>query len=382
MLKKEIAVELMKHLVNHNWHGYSQYSRWGDGEGTCDIAIAGKVYHLEQGDRDCSSAIISAFEAAGISCGGATYTGNMRSCMVGTGNFVWHPMSSGYIAQPGDVYLNEVHHTAMCTSAVPDLLAEFCISETGGIDGAEGDQTGYESYEHAYYDRPWDGILECVNKESVDTAKDRWVKDAKGWWYRRADGSYPKDQWLLLDAWYYFDSYGYAVQNEWKCLKGLWYYFNDKCKMVRGFLKDGNYWYFLNRKAVAKPEGAMLTGFVQDGTEWYFFRRANDGHPLGSMVTGLFDDGDYTYYCRPKKDGKYAEGTMAIGFQWVKEKEAWYYFNPNKNCQPVGSMMRSHWISENGKRYYLKFDGKMASNETVVINGKKHEFSIDGREVN
>ena len=126
----------------------------------------------------------------------------------------------------------------------------------------------------------------------------------------------------------------------------------------------------------------MLTGFVLDCTEWYFSRRSNDGHPLGSMVTGLFDDGDYTYYCRPKKDGKYAEGTMAIGFQWVKEKEAWYYFNPDKNCQPVGSMMRSHWISENGKRYYLKSDGKMASNETVVINGKKHEFSIDGREVN
>lgn len=168
MLKREVAVELMKHLVNHDWHGYSQYSRWGDGEGTCDIEVGGKVYQLEQGDRDCSSAIISAFEAAGISCGGATYTGNMRSCMVGTGNFVWHPMSSGYIAKPGDVYLNEVHHTAMCTSVVPDLLAEFCISETGGIDGAEGDQTGYESYEHAYYDRPWDGILECVNTEPAE----------------------------------------------------------------------------------------------------------------------------------------------------------------------------------------------------------------------
>ena len=29
MLKKQVAVELMKHLVNHNWHGYSQYSRTG-----------------------------------------------------------------------------------------------------------------------------------------------------------------------------------------------------------------------------------------------------------------------------------------------------------------------------------------------------------------
>ena len=92
---------------------------------------------------------------------------------------------------------------------------------------------------------------------------DKWIQDAKGWWYRYADGSYPKNQWLkLAGEWYYFDSYGYAAQNEWKCLKGLWYYFNDKCKMVRGFLKDGDYWYFLNRKAGSKREGAMLTEFV------------------------------------------------------------------------------------------------------------------------
>ena len=71
-------------------------------------------------------------------------------------------MSDGYIAQAWDVYLNEANHTAMCTSAVPDMLAEFSVSETGGIDGVEGDQTGYESYIHSYYDYPWDGILECI----------------------------------------------------------------------------------------------------------------------------------------------------------------------------------------------------------------------------
>ena len=72
MKKREVTVELFKHLINHDWHGYSQVSRWGDGEGTCPVVINGKTYQLEQGDRDCSSAIISAFEAAGISCGGAT----------------------------------------------------------------------------------------------------------------------------------------------------------------------------------------------------------------------------------------------------------------------------------------------------------------------
>lgn len=167
MLKKDVAVQLMKHLVEHDWHGYSQVSRWGDGEGVCNVAAGGKTYELEQGDRDCSSAIISAFEAAGISCGGATYTGNMRPLMTGTGNFRWHPMSDGYIAKESDVYLNEMYHTAMCLSDDPDLLMEFSISETGEIDGEEGDQ-GNESHIRAYYNYPWDGILECINTESAD----------------------------------------------------------------------------------------------------------------------------------------------------------------------------------------------------------------------
>lgn len=166
MKKKDVAVELFRHLCEHNYHGYDQRMRWGDGEGTCDIVIGGVTYKLEQGDRDCSSAIISAFTAAGIDCGGATYTGNMRVCMCKTNNFQWRNMS--YIAQPGDIYLNTANHTAMCMSSYPDLLGEFSISENGGIyAGKTGDQTGRESYIHAYYDYPWDGILQCINNEDA-----------------------------------------------------------------------------------------------------------------------------------------------------------------------------------------------------------------------
>ena len=121
MLRKEVALKLMKHLVDHWYHGYSQVSRWGDGEGVCKVEIGGQVFEVEQGDRDCSAGVISAFEAAGISCGGATYTGNMRRCMVNSGNFRWHPMSEGYVAGPSDVYLKEGSHTAMCLSAIPDI---------------------------------------------------------------------------------------------------------------------------------------------------------------------------------------------------------------------------------------------------------------------
>lgn len=299
MLKKEVAVQLMEHLVNHDWHGYSQVSRWGDGEGKCIVNIDGMPFELEQGDRDCSSAIISAFESAGISCGGATYTGNMRSCMTSTGNFIWHPMASGYIAQRGDIYLNEANHTALCTSAVPDLLAEFCVSENETIDGVEGDQTGQESYIHDYYDYPWDGILQCVNTESYNTIGEGWKQDNIGWWYRFSNGTYAKNQWLkLADVWYWFDSRGYASQNEWKYIDGSSYYFNDDCKMVIGWTKVNDLWYFMNNGVmINRPIGAMLTGWVNIDEDWYYFRKRNDGSPIGSMVTNqwLYENGSYYY---------------------------------------------------------------------------------------
>lgn len=172
--KKEVAMLIMRHLCTHKEHGYTQDmdKRWGTGTETIDIY--GKKYTIKSGDRDCSSAVISAFEAAGISCGGATYTGNMRKCMTGTGNFKWRPMS--FIAQASDVYLNEACHTAMCLSAEPDVLMQFSINEKGiATGGKQGDQKQVGDYDEKYgrgeshlkmyYSYPWNGILECVNNE-------------------------------------------------------------------------------------------------------------------------------------------------------------------------------------------------------------------------
>ena len=171
--KKEVAALIMRHLCTHNAHGYTQDMKGRQGTGTETIDIYGVKYTIKSGDRDCSSAVISAYEAAGISCGGATYTGNMRKCMTGTGNFVWRSMN--FIAQMGDTYLNEKSHTAMCLSAEPDVLMEFSINEKGtALGGKVGDQLQHGEYDETYgrgeahlapyYDFA-DGILQCVNEE-------------------------------------------------------------------------------------------------------------------------------------------------------------------------------------------------------------------------
>lgn len=45
----------------------------------------------------------------------------------------------------------------------------------------------------------------------------------------------------------------------------------------------------------------------------------------------------------------------------------------------MGSVFKNHWHEENGERYYLKDNGKMAKDETLEIGGKKYVFDKDGR---
>lgn len=167
-----VAATLHEHLCKHDNHGYTWDARWGDGKGYCYVTVEGRQYALAKGDRDCSSSVIDAWSRAleGTkyegALKGATYTGNMKKVFLNSGLFSWKPMS--FIAQRGDIYLNEQNHTAMCQSPNPDKLSEFCINEFGGVYGGKtGDQTGGESRIANYYDYPWDGILHYEGGKNV-----------------------------------------------------------------------------------------------------------------------------------------------------------------------------------------------------------------------
>jgi len=156
----EVATQIMEHLVTHDGdEGHS---------GQESIVVDGQTYYFRDGDRDCSSGIISAYKAAGLNVN-ATYTGDMKQGFLATGMFEWKPMS--FIAQRGDIYLNIANHTALCTSPNPDMLAEFCINEFGGVyGGKQGDQTGTESRMANFYSYPWDGILHWIGNKDATPA--------------------------------------------------------------------------------------------------------------------------------------------------------------------------------------------------------------------
>ena len=146
MSKIENAVQWMEKTARDNSHGYDQIYRWG-----------------QKGDYDCSSAVITACENAGIpvKSNGATYTGNMLPVFLRCG-FVDVTskinLATGAGLVRGDVLLNAAHHTAMyCGNGIE---VEASINEKGTATGGKpGDQTGREFLIRAYRNYPWINVL-------------------------------------------------------------------------------------------------------------------------------------------------------------------------------------------------------------------------------
>ncbi len=146
MSRIESAVSWMEAKAKDSRHGYDQKYRWG-----------------EKGDYDCSAAVITAWEQAGVpvKTRGATYTGNMYSIFLALGfKDVTASVnrSTGAGLRRGDVLLNKQRHVAMyCGNG---LEVEASINEKGGIvGGIPGDQTGKEFLIRTYRNYPWDCVL-------------------------------------------------------------------------------------------------------------------------------------------------------------------------------------------------------------------------------
>lgn len=161
----EKAVEWALSVANDEAHGYDQGNRWGP-------------------DYDCSSFVISAYKHAGLDLQ-STYTGNMKA------DFMRHGfrdvtadvnLATGAWMEPGDVLLNETHHTAMVVGYL--RIVEATGNENGGVTGGKtGDQTGREITINPYRNYGaggWDCVLryegpELGEEEPDDDGPDTYV---------------------------------------------------------------------------------------------------------------------------------------------------------------------------------------------------------------
>jgi len=174
------AAAIHRYMCLDPGFGYDWSERWG---GPVTVQVEGVT--LNVGDYDCSSSTITAWRKAVEGTpyegrfDGATYTGNMRDVFLASGLFDWVGCDE---AQPGDLYLNEECHVAMCQPG--GQLSEFSGNEWGGVYGGErGDQTGWESHICGYYWYPWDGCLHYNGRyESEDdvSAQDVWNYGLQG----------------------------------------------------------------------------------------------------------------------------------------------------------------------------------------------------------
>lgn len=144
---REAIAEVMWHLITHDAHGYSQYHREGDGTTETLVLSDGSVVYTHGGDYDCSEAVRSCVAAVGLIPFGYwdsyMWTGNEPEILLNAGFVEISPWDAGV----GDILLRYSGHTEIVVGGWEGELyqAGFRIAETGGIDGEQGDQTGWES---------------------------------------------------------------------------------------------------------------------------------------------------------------------------------------------------------------------------------------------
>lgn len=153
-INKAVAWELG--IAEDPAHGYDQANRWGP-------------------NYDCSSVMISAWQAAGVpvKTNGASYTGNMygvflRCGFVDVTNKV--NLATGAGLEKGDVLLNKKNHTELYIGG--SKVVKASINERGGTTGGQsGDQTGREIYVGNYYNYPWDCVLRYMGGDPDEDEK-------------------------------------------------------------------------------------------------------------------------------------------------------------------------------------------------------------------
>lgn len=154
MSKTEQAISQMEQWALDDSHGYDQYYRWG-----------------QYGDYDCSSAVISAWELAGVplkTCGATTTWDMLQICLaLGFADVTSTvDLNTGAGLKRGDILLNRKNHVAMYCGG--GLEVEASINEFGGVVGGQaGDQTGYEFLIRDYRNYPWDYVLRYMKDNEV-----------------------------------------------------------------------------------------------------------------------------------------------------------------------------------------------------------------------
>lgn len=183
------------------------------------------------------------------------------------------------------------------------------------------------------------------------------VKNKKHWLYMKDSGSRQHSGWYC-----YEDSMKGCIPDiVWSAVKtgwqkdSDWYYLDSNGKrVVNNWVKDDIGWCYLGEK------GYMFKSkWIKDKGNWYYL--GSNGY----MVTKKWVK-DSKGWCYLEANGKMAKS------KWIKWKNLWYYIRSD------GHMAENAWIKYKNEWYYVKKNGAMVTG-TYTIDGKKHKFDSSGK---
>ena len=139
-------------------------------------------------------------------------------------------------------------------------------------------QKGYRNVEQ--------GVITGTANQTVNDGYSHWMKDAKGWWLRFSDGTWP-----MADR---------TGAYHWEKINGRWWAFGADGYISTGWIYDTVYqsWFYMDENQ------GMLTGWQFINGKWYYFNPNPDGTAGTMYVKRQTPDGWYV-----KEDGSWDEET-------------------------------------------------------------------------
>lgn len=127
-------------------------------------------------------------------------------------------------------------------------------------------------------DTGYDGLFPTV-------AKDGWYKQGDKWRYSQ-NGKDVTGWQSVKGIWYYLDSDGFMVSDDWRMLDNRWYYLTSNGAMARSWRKIDGWWYYFNLQSDRNgPNGSMLTGIHNiNGKMYCLNEKGSTDIPLGAMI--------------------------------------------------------------------------------------------------
>lgn len=260
-------------------------------------------YSMEYRDGDdsydCSSSVYYALRSAGASSAGwAVNTEYEHDWLIKNG----YELIAENIeceAQRGDIFIWGRRGASAGAGGHTGIFADseniiHCNYRYNGI------TVNNHDYIWSLAGQPYFYIYRLTNPNAQPEApKKGWQEDDEGYWYARANGSYPKGEFEYIEenkSWFYFDESGYMYSDKWlHNTDGHWYYFDKDGYMSTSWKKINNKWYYFNR------DGAMQIGWVKWYEKWYYLDAQN-----GDMKSSTFVPYNGGYYLL-LSDGRLAD---------------------------------------------------------------------------